>query len=233
MRKKLLAIILGGTMVFSMLTGCAGPGGQTTDNGEWVKEGSIEYDDSLIDSTGTSRAWDIVIKGVDESFFKNEKGKVAVKDYFPGATDVDFGYKEMDGKKINLYMSSAMYGEFSTRMKSSVMLAFTELLSEKGIDRITNNNNYSKITIGVDKKVYNEKKGEAYASIAGLAGSVYQIFSPEGLTQCEVNIVDIGNDQVISTTVYPNKDKDGKVTSELASKMLSGSDETQEKDKKK
>lgn len=106
---------------------------------------------------------------------------------------------------VTIKMTKAKYQEELDEMKNSLEKDFSEMVKGEDtpyIEEITHNENFSLVTVKVDRKGY-ENAMDMTSFAIGLSVSFYQMFL-EIEYRCQVDIVDSANGEVIKSTVYPD-----------------------------
>ena len=182
--KRLLALALA---LCIMLAAC-GPGGSSTtgnENSAPSKENEKPIEITLPASLfSDSENFDPDAYAEEQGFLsavQNEDGTVTIK------------------------MTKAKYQEELDEMENSLEEDFSELVKGEDtpyIEEITHNDNFSLVTVKVDREGY-ENAMDMTSFAIGLSVSFYQMFL-EMEYRCQVDIVDSANGEVIKSTVYPD-----------------------------
>lgn len=198
MFKKTTAIILALLLVLSF-TGCTQTGANSTagnDTGATTETTSakIETDEKLLSVDITLPA--SMFEGQDMSSFDadayaNEQGFSSAK-------------VNEDGS-ITVTMSKAKHKELLDEMSTSLDTSFTEFVNSENtpyIKEITHNDDFTSVTMKVDKAAY--ENAFDFTSLAiGMSVAMYQAFT-ETEYHVEINIVDAATGETIKSITYPD-----------------------------
>ncbi len=167
----------------------------STENSE-SSERSLEVDKGLLDVTITFPASMFKDGGISDENIKDAQAEgVKVT-------------KNSDGS-VTYKMSKATHKKLMEEMKKSTSDSLSKLKTSGDYESISDvkfDNNFSTITITVDKEKY-EDSMDAFAGLnAGLQGMFYQLFDGKGQNSIKVKVdfVDKNSGKVLDSVTYPD-----------------------------
>ena len=106
---------------------------------------------------------------------------------------------------VTVTMTKSKYTELLNEMTDSLEATFAELIEAEStpyIKEITHNEDFSTVTVKVEREGYESALFEMTPLLIGMSVMVYQAFlDMEAI--CVINIVDIANGETINSVTYP------------------------------
>lgn len=121
-----------------------------------------------------------------------------------GFTDIK---KNEDGSATYTIKKSD-YKKLKKELQATTKESLDELVTEgsfPSLERIEYNDDFSEITIFVDKDSYENSFDSLAVTTCGLCSLMYQIFDIDAENVCEVTVKDSSTDKVIDTQIFPEK----------------------------
>ena len=200
MLKKLTSIILALTLILSF-AGCSKPGADSTtdnnnDNGSTTESTSakIETDEKLLS---------VEIK-LPASLFEGQDMSTFDADAYANEQGFTSAKVNEDGS-VAVTMTKAKHKELLEEMANTLNTNFNEFVNGEStpyIKEITHNDDFTAVTMKVDKAAY-ETAFDFTPLAIGMSVAMYQAFI-ETEYHVEISIVDVATGATINTITYPD-----------------------------
>jgi len=192
MKKTLIAIITILALLLS-LTACGG-NNSGTNQGQEEKSG-VEVDKGLLD----------VSISLPASMFEGQSSEEVIA----GAKEKGITASVNDDGSYTYVMSKVKHNEMMSEMREQLKTSFAEMTTDETyaeiIKEIKHNDNFTDITIIVDKAKYENNLFAGMSTFAcGLSGMMFNTFNGTKDPKITVNVKDADSGEIINSVVYPD-----------------------------
>lgn len=194
--KKLIAILLTLCMTLSLLVACGS-------NGSVGDTGNTEPSSGSVGNAGTNDNNDELIVVVLPASLFTEDEEFDVDAYVEENGYTSAAFNE-DGS-LTVKMTKARHQEQLSEIEQSLKDEFSKLVSGENtpyIKEITNNDDYSTVTMKVDRESYEDAFDLTPFTIGMSVYFYHMILGRE--YRCQIDIVDVATGDVIDTVTYPD-----------------------------